>query len=539
MRRVMTTLCTSALAALVAVAAAPIAYAGPDVDDAVDALGQLTLASFTGTPRSVPAGATITLQWRITGTTPAQIRLDGGLVGKTGSQAIQPDQRDETHTLTASYLGAIRTMGKVVVGVNPCADPTPDPEPAPPPTDGPGLPPGPGQQIPPTGGNAPTRGQCSRIGSAHFSYERVSQRMSYRSNELSLTPRSGVVKLNACTTDPGIKGRIERYEWTITPTDSPSPSRVISTDQCETAFSPISSGNPPYIVELVARGAINGDLRYTTIVQVRDLFVVSLGDSMASGEGNPDDPGDYIPNLVIGAHWKHSACHRSARSGHAKAAKAIDAMDKRTGLVFLSLACSGANVDDLVSRSHSGQPPQLTELRDALCDYDCDRQIDVLMLTVGINHLGFADVVQNCKIIASAACINSVAYAADYVGIVSDKLRTLRDRIAALGLDVRRVLITEYPANIFDNGCAYLSSQIGQVGAQLNQEISSSAASFGWGYVGGIVSGFQGHNYCADDTYFRSFTESLDMQGDVEGTAHPNGTGHSVIATRIASRYAA
>src|SRR5262249_16525455 len=114
MRRLIASLCMSA-AALVGLSATPASADPADDDIPVDALSQLQLVSFTGTPRSVPRGETITLQWRITGTTPAQIRLDGSLVPKTGSRVIQPEDRDETHTLVATYLGASRVMGKVVV----------------------------------------------------------------------------------------------------------------------------------------------------------------------------------------------------------------------------------------------------------------------------------------------------------------------------------------------------------------------------------------------------------------------------------------
>lgn len=84
------------------------------------------------------------------------------------------------------------------------------------------------------------------------------------------------------------------------------------------------------------------------------MLVVSLGDSSASGEGNPDVEGG------LGARWLGTTdtvdvelasfdgdCHRSMRSGHRLAA---DAFRNNSGLAveFKSFACSGAKVDNLL-----------------------------------------------------------------------------------------------------------------------------------------------------------------------------------------------
>jgi hypothetical protein len=269
----------------IVLAGAPPAAAEPvDDDTGGDALSELTLESFTASPRSVPAGGSITMHWIISGNAPAAVRLDGRVVGKTGSSTVTPTARDETHTLTATAAGTTAVMGRLVVGVNPCASvPTPQPEP----TDGGPLNP---TQPAPDLENAPVTGQCAREGTARFTYERVRAQYGYRS-DINLSPRTGEIRLDACTTDPGRHGRIERYDWTITPSGSPATPRQLSTDRCETGFGPYSTGNPPYTVRLRARGAGGADgavLERTTVVPVRDLFVVSLGDSMASGEGNPD-----------------------------------------------------------------------------------------------------------------------------------------------------------------------------------------------------------------------------------------------------------
>ncbi len=48
-----------------------------------------------------------------------------------------------------------------------------------------------------------------------------------------------------------------------------------------------------------------------------------------------------------------------------------------------------------------------------------------------------------------------------------------------------------------------------------------------------IAAGFAGHGYCADDPFFWSGEQSLVIQGDVNGTAHPNQKGHGIYANQI------
>ena len=93
--------------------------------------------------------------------------------------------------------------------------------------------------------------------------------------------------------DPGSHGRFERYSWTLTPVNGSGAPIERQTDKCE-----IDQGVPELgetaRVSLLDTPA--GDsLTAESIIDVHDVLVVSLGDSMASGEGNPDDPGDYVP----------------------------------------------------------------------------------------------------------------------------------------------------------------------------------------------------------------------------------------------------
>lgn len=111
--------------------------------------------------------------------------------------------------------------------------------------------------------------------------------------------------------------------------------------------------------------------------KVRDLFVIGMGDSFASGEGNPDVPvrfsrersADYgaasgsDPGLTgfparvgswskigddafIGenARWLDQACHRSLYSHQLRAALQLAIEDPHQAVTFVGLSCSGAEV---------------------------------------------------------------------------------------------------------------------------------------------------------------------------------------------------
>ena len=51
-----------------------------------------------------------------------------------------------------------------------------------------------------------------------------------------------------------------------------------------------------------------------------------------------------------------------------------------------------------------------------------------------------------------------------------------------------------------------------------------------------VTDAFRRHGYCADDTWFRLWGESVATQEDSRGTAHPNGTGHRTVADLVTPR---
>jgi hypothetical protein len=304
-----------------------------------------------------------------------------------------------------------------------------------------------------------------------------------------------------------------RYTWQIVDT---STSTVLQT------FGPVATCNftHAFAVDAVTgRGAPNTGVRLTITnpsapstpildspfeqsVVVRDYLIVSIGDSYASGEGNPDipqvmaeDPIFHVPlpSVVREAHWEDQRCHRSALAGSAQAALQLERSDPHSSVTYISFACSGANVknpaykdvnpfdpyDIANNQTDKGSgildryagivmpdpadfsygarlPNQIDQVKDAVGT----RHIDAMVMSGGGNDIGFSNVATLC--VMAADCKNRQVTANEITrpGVqktsldtrVKDDLATLdgiydelATRLNTSGLDVGRFLVTEYP----------------------------------------------------------------------------------------------
>ena len=189
--------------------------------------------------------------------------------------------------------------------------------------------------------------------------------------------------------------------------------------------------------------------RVATEIMVRDLFIAGLGDSIASGEGNPDrqialsDEGFcfrsylgtasaqyYRPSRAgykggraceapdalqvwqrQSALWFNSPCHRSLYSYQTRTALALAVQYSHIAVTYLPLACTGATIPDGLFGTQRARecPPtksaaackgtvsaQLAELRDAVTAAmrrQPDRKLDLILLTIGANDINFSGLV--------------------------------------------------------------------------------------------------------------------------------------------------
>src|SRR6185295_13648935 len=188
--------------------------------------------------------------------------------------------------------------------------------------------------------------------------------------------------------------------------------------------------------------------RVATDIAVRDIFIAGLGDSIASGEGNPDraialaDEGfcfrsylgtasaqyyrpsragykggraceapDTLQNWQRhAALWFNNACHRSLYSYQTRTALALAVTYPHIAVTYLPLACTGATIAEglfgtqrarecLPSKGGgctgtvSAQLAELREALDAARRRQPERRLDLLLLSIGANDIDFSGLV--------------------------------------------------------------------------------------------------------------------------------------------------
>ncbi|MFN2516464.1 MAG: SGNH/GDSL hydrolase family protein [Pyrinomonadaceae bacterium] len=231
-------------------------------------------------------------------------------------------------------------------------------------------------------------------------------------------------------------------------------------------------------------------------ITVKDLLLVSIGDSVASGEGNPDKPRKTRP-----AQWIDRLCHRSATAGPAQAAMRIENSDPHTSVTFVSFACSGAGIEEGLLGAYKGLPPQLTQLVNAVSG----RPIDALLISIGLNDAYFSKLVT--KMIQLKHCDQHSPTKA----LLEKGLQQLPGRYAKLAKRINdahlvtKVLITEYPdvlrdksKSFCDNSPAIPDLLYGINAAEakwafesiiipINDAVRTAAGLWGWVYVGDIA----------------------------------------------------
>jgi hypothetical protein len=148
-----------------------------------------------------------------------------------------------------------------------------------------------------------------------------------------------------------------------------------------------------------------------TITPPGRFVILSIGDSIASGEGNPNEPnnvGNHFPGWSFWddayssydvnpfpfphdefVEWTDQAfpCHRSSYAGPAQAAGQLTAMNPGSGITFIHYACSGATVEpgDTDALWVQDAVGQLKVARARLAQFGAG--IDILLISAGSNSL--------------------------------------------------------------------------------------------------------------------------------------------------------
>jgi len=318
-------------------------------------------------------------------------------------------------------------------------------------------------------------------------------------------------------------------------------------------------------------------LHGTIIVKEPGNFVVvSIGDSVASGEGSPQH---FWESNHEGAYWNDTAsnynvpdmdlCHRSAYAGPAQAANKL----KQTNdITFIHIACSGAHFGNEEAGDKDTQWYKWGNIGKINLQLDYVRErvprIDVLILSGGANNIagGFSSVITKCLLNNPfTPCSEDKDFKTTLRSSMAelngkyDDLQTLinggsEDHIPSV------VAITEYfdptrdsdgnfPSALLSFACiggsvspkewAFLYDEMV---VPLNAAGKSASERLNWVHVGGIADAFRNHGYCAslpgdllDKSWVIKLVESGDNQLDVAGTAHPDLNGQAVYREHIYS----
>lgn len=367
-----------------------------------------------------------------------------------------------------------------------------------------------------------------------------------------IDPNSYPVRIDACDSRPG-DSPITRYQFSI--------AGVPSYDGagCGPLVSVPEQGT--YEVSLTITDANGLESTTSRTITVKDLLVVSIGDSYGSGEGVPP----FIDVFAEGVNDKNSRCDRSSRAASAQAAMQLEKADPRTSVTFIHLACSGAQIVEGVLNPYAGAnptghdriPPQIDYLKALIGD----RSIDLMHMSIGGNDMGFADIIKACIDPSFAVAMATAAFdpplgAALFAAwlaypncdvawndptevltglrsgglIFEEGIAALPGRYADLNdalqaklydaglLGPERVYLTEYPDFTRDhNGewCGWTPTNPVSttdlpgftktefqwasevVAPSLTAVMKSAVQSYRWNFVGGVSSQYFRHGYCA------------------------------------------
>ena len=213
----------------------------------------------------------------------------------------------------------------------------------------------------------------------------------------TINPSSYVANLDACPsfgTPP-----ILTYTWTL--------GGVVTFDTTSClaqTFVPSADGTELTVRLTVDNGVDTAEA--TKVIAPRDWFIVSLGDSYASGEGNPERdcaPGQFGCSQL---RWQDggfgaSECHRSSKAAPALAALELEEVP-HSSVTFVHLACSGATIQNGILGRYGGRvdngvfvPAQLAQLR-PLVTGGSSRVPDVVLVSIGGNDIHFGERVRSC-----------------------------------------------------------------------------------------------------------------------------------------------
>jgi len=396
----------------------------------------------------------------------------------------------------------------------------------------------------------------------------------------------------------GISDRGVDCTWLTAPYGGNTPRGIAVTQPCtEPALLDV-----PYPKGLGVTVEVGGREVASTVIGVRDILVVGMGDSFGAGEGNPDVPVRFSRERTVdygkagasgelfgyparvgpwknigdkafiegNARWLDQACHRSLYSYELRAALELALEDPHRAVTYAGFACSGAEVTWGLFLRYKGnewvpRPPDLSqisaiadaqcgkeeapvhdlpeayhmhgaisELQGGLtlrkCPADVARKIDLLLVSIGGNDIGFARLVANA-VLSDQSLVRSLGgwfgqmHGNEEAGALIERLderykamnRAFHGILHVPWDESDRIILTAYPpfAMLDDQGAVCPDGNVGMevlnefaltekraltsawLADKLDQVMTSNASTHGWTFAEAHRQSFVGHGLCA------------------------------------------
>lgn len=219
-----------------------------------------------------------------------------------------------------------------------------------------------------------------------------SERLINGSQSWYLNPRGFSVRLDACNS------RGEEYQWRIYRGDTQVEQTRWRTLKPKTCTRTVRLQEGAYRFKLEVRRGVSTEFQWMN-ASVKDYLFVVLGDSYASGEGNPRNVQAWIddPDRPFAPYYDDAACNRSTRSGPAQAALALEKSSDKSSVTLIDVACSGATVNAGVLGPQRGAGQTLSQIQQVQ-QLIGNREIDIVVFSVGGNDIGFTSILSACAL---------------------------------------------------------------------------------------------------------------------------------------------
>ncbi len=222
------------------------------------------------------------------------------------------------------------------------------------------------------------------------------------------------VTLNAC------KSKGDTYTWTIQRGDKViqrTDASKLGKKTCRTAVK-LPEGLHSFTLT-VRSGARS--TRQSMVANISNYLVVVMGDSYASGEGNPRNVNAWLKSRTssFDPYWDEDQCNRSVHGAPAQAALKLEQASNKTSVTLVDVSCSGATVQKgILGPQYRGIKSQIESVSELIGDLN----IDAVVMSVGGNDVGFGSILMSCALqsncpLAKATTLPLSAYPTIQTGI--------------------------------------------------------------------------------------------------------------------------